>query len=69
MKKISKTIILLSLLGSLNIVQAQKIIVDKNKPEREEWFQSLGLGMFIHWSVDVQVGAIISHNVAASSTG
>ena len=67
MKKLSKITLLLTLLGSLNIVQAQKIIVDKNKPEREVWFQSLGLGMFIHWSVDVQVGAIISHNVAASS--
>lgn len=48
-------------------IQAQQIIVDKNKPERKEWFQSLAFGMFIHWSIDVQLGGIISHNVAASS--
>lgn len=23
-----------------------------NKPERLEWFRDLGLGLFIHWSVD-----------------
>ena len=27
----------------------------------------LGLGMFIHWSVDVQVGAVISHSMAGAS--
>lgn len=38
-----------------------------NKPEREQWFMDMGLGMFIHWSVDVQVGAVISHSMAAAS--
>ena len=41
----------------------QKITIDRNKPDRMEWFGDLGFGMFIHWSVDVQLGAIISHNV------
>jgi alpha-L-fucosidase len=45
----------------------QKIIIDKNKPERKEWFQDMGFGMFIHWSVDVQLGSDISHNLAVSS--
>jgi alpha-L-fucosidase len=55
------------LTGFFTFNHAQSIIVDKNKPEREEWFQSLGFGMFIHWSVDVQIGGIISHNLAGSS--
>jgi alpha-L-fucosidase len=43
---------------------AQKIA---NTPEKEKWFMDLGLGMFIHWSVDVQVGAVISHSMAGAS--
>ena len=46
---------------------AQKIIIDKNKAERKEWFQDMGFGMFIHWTVDVQLGGDISHSLAASS--
>ena len=45
----------------------QKITIDRNQPDRKEWFRDLGFGMFIHWSVDVQLGAIISHNVAVGS--
>lgn len=48
-------------------LSAQRIIIDRNKPEREEWFRDMGFGMFIHWSVDVQLGAIISHNAAVGS--
>jgi alpha-L-fucosidase len=62
-----KLILVFIAFGFLSVAEAQTITIDKNKPEREEWFQSLGFGMFIHWSVDVQIGAIISHNVAASS--
>ena len=38
-----------------------------NKPEKEQWFMDMGLGMFIHWSVDVQLGAVISHSMAGAS--
>jgi len=38
-----------------------------NDPAKEQWFMDLGLGMFIHWSVDVQVGAVISHSMAGAS--
>ncbi|HOB74716.1 MAG TPA: alpha-L-fucosidase [Phycisphaerae bacterium] len=38
-----------------------------NKPERIAWFQTLGLGMFIHWSLDSQLGVVISHSMAAAS--
>ena len=38
-----------------------------NKPERVEWFQDLSLGMFIHWSVDCQLGVVISHSLVGAS--
>ena len=60
-------ILAMALLSLISVCQAQKITIDKNKPERKEWFQNLGFGMFIHWSIDVQLGAIISHNVAVGS--
>ena len=38
-----------------------------NDPARLEWFKDLGLGMFIHWSVDSQYGSVISHSMAGAS--
>ncbi len=48
-------------------VYSQRITIDKNKPERKEWFRDLAFGMFIHWNIDVTYGAVISHSLAASS--
>ncbi|MCL4695390.1 MAG: alpha-L-fucosidase, partial [Candidatus Hydrogenedentes bacterium] len=39
----------------------------RNLPEREEWFSDLGVGLFIHWSVDSQLGSVISHSLVGSS--
>ncbi len=38
-----------------------------NKPERLQWFQNQGLGLFIHFGVDVQLGSVISHSLAGAS--
>lgn len=38
-----------------------------NKPQRLEWFQDQALGMFIHWSVDSQLGSVISHSMVGAS--
>ena len=38
-----------------------------NKPERLEWFKNLGFGMFIHFSLDSQLGIVISHSMAGAS--
>lgn len=38
-----------------------------NQPQRLEWFRDLGFGMFIHWGVDVNLGAVISHSLAGAS--
>jgi alpha-L-fucosidase len=38
-----------------------------NKPERLEWFRDQGFGIFIHWSVDSQLGVAISHSLVDAS--
>ena len=38
-----------------------------NKPDRTEWFRDQGFGLFIHWSVDSQLGVTISHSLVGSS--
>src|SRR5262249_45210688 len=39
-----------------------------NKPDLVEWFRDQGFGLFIHWSVDSQLGVVISHSLAGAST-
>ena len=38
-----------------------------NKPQRTEWFIDQALGMFVHWSVDSQLGSVISHSMVGAS--
>lgn len=38
-----------------------------NKPDRVEWFRDQGFGLFIHWSVDSQLGVGISHSLVGAS--
>ena len=38
-----------------------------NKPDRIEWFRDQGFGLFIHWSVDSQLGVVISHSMVGAS--
>ncbi len=38
-----------------------------NRPARNAWFRDLGFGLFVHWSVDVQLGTVISHSLVGSS--
>lgn len=42
------------------------LAIAENKPERLEWFRDLGFGMFVHWSVDSQIGSVISHSMVAA---
>ncbi|MCK4748668.1 MAG: alpha-L-fucosidase, partial [Bacteroidales bacterium] len=58
--KTSLTILSLALLFTIGL-SAQ------NKPEREKWLQDAGFGMFIHWSMDVQLGTVISHSLVGAS--
>ncbi|MBN1342053.1 MAG: alpha-L-fucosidase [Phycisphaerae bacterium] len=38
-----------------------------NKEDRVEWFRDLGFGLFIHWSLDSQIGSVISHSLVGAS--
>lgn len=38
-----------------------------NRPERLELLQDAGLGLFIHWGVDSQIGTVISHSLVGAS--
>ena len=38
-----------------------------NQPKRIEWFRDQGFGIFIHWSVDSQLGTVISHSLVDAS--
>lgn len=37
-----------------------------NRPERLEWLQDAGFGLFVHWSLDSQVGSVISHSLVGA---
>jgi alpha-L-fucosidase len=41
-------------------------VADGNRKERLEWFRDLGFGMFVHWSVDSQIGSVISHSLVGA---
>lgn len=62
----SCVILLLFVLSSAVYAQEESPL-NHNKPEREEWFAGLGFGMFIHWSMDVQLGMVISHSMVGAS--
>jgi len=49
------------------LVEDQSGQSNLNKPEREEWLMDYGFGIFIHWSVDSQLGTVISHSLAGAS--
>ncbi len=51
-------------LSRLTLIASQKL---DNRPERLEWLQDAGFGMFVHWSLDSQIGSVISHSMAGAS--
>ena len=53
----------LILLVSCGLLSAQT----ENHADRVEWFRDQGFGLFIHWSVDSQLGAVISHSLVGAS--
>jgi alpha-L-fucosidase len=52
--------LLVLILALAPLLQAQ------NDPERIEWFRDLGFGLFLHWSIDSQVGSVISHSLVGA---
>jgi alpha-L-fucosidase len=58
---------LICLSGPLAAVPPQALGKFRNDPAREQEFIDWGMGMFIHWSVDVELGSVISHSLVGSS--
>lgn len=54
----------LVLIESNPVAQAS---ADGNAADRVEWFRDLGLGLFIHWSIDTQLGSDVSHPLVGAS--
>ena len=72
MKNKFKALLILAIITCAphNYISAQEEkVLNLNKPEREKWFSDLGFGMFIHWSMDVQLGTVISHSMVGASEG
>src|SRR3989339_2219076 len=67
----SRFVILVSVFAMLivsgNSSAQNKTDTGGNKPERAEWFSDLGIGMFIHWSMESQIGVEIGHSLAGAS--
>ena len=38
-----------------------------NDPARTDWFMDQALGLFVHWSVDSQLGSVISHSLVGAA--
>ncbi len=64
-QKISALLVIFVLSSAVYAQEASPL--NLNKPEREKWFTELGFGMFIHWSMDVQLGMVISHSMVGAS--
>lgn len=60
-----KSFTLIALFAWCVVFAQQKQVT--NKPERVNWYQDLGFGLFIHWNVDASLGAVISHSMSGAS--
>jgi alpha-L-fucosidase len=59
----------MSTLGQHDVVKdGEASDYNLNKPEREEWLRNSAAGLFIHFSVDAQLGIVISHSLVGAST-
>ena len=70
MRVIIKTLLLGVTLLSLSLQANAMGKFDSKKPnkkDREEEFIDWGLGMFVHWSFDSQLGSVISHSMRYAS--
>lgn len=52
--------------GDMAVDDTQASAQSGNKPKRVEHFRNLGLGLFIHWAHDAQLGLVISHSLVGA---
>ncbi len=67
MKRVLRVCVPLLSLALLGCGYASAQPAPANRPDRLEWFRDLGFGMFIHWSLDSQLGSVISHSMVGAS--
>jgi len=66
--KLSVVLVVFALGGGTSALDAAEGMArDQNDPARVEWFRDLGFGLFVHWSVDGQLGSVISHSMPGAS--
>jgi alpha-L-fucosidase len=53
--------------GASAFAQPDPTAGSRNQADRLEWFRDQGFGLFIHWSVDGQLGTVISHSLVGAS--
>src|ERR1041385_5041652 len=53
--------------GTFSTFAQKSEITGTNRAERLEWFRDQGFGLFIHWSVDSQLGVVISHSLVGAN--
>ena len=71
MKKILEYIFIVSLLVMMHATKSHAQAESSkgevvNDQQREEEFMDWGLGMFVHWSLDSQLGSVISHSMVGA---
>jgi hypothetical protein len=49
------------------VAQDDPTVGSRNQSDRLEWFRDQGFGLFIHWSMDGQLGVVISHSLVGAS--
>ena len=50
-----------------NTLASKEEMISRNRPEDLEWLRDAGMGLVIHWSLDSQLGCVISHSLVGSS--
>lgn len=64
----SRTMFLILLISTTTFAQRPDTMQPPfNDTERAEEFMDWGLGMFVHWSMDSQLGSVISHSMVGAS--
>jgi alpha-L-fucosidase len=53
-------------IGMTLVLASSLLTAAGNKPDRLEWFRDQGFGLFIHWSLDSQLGSVISHSMVGA---
>jgi len=69
-KYLCKFVPLLLILGGMLTFPVKQVKSQEklgNQPARLEWLKDAGLGLFIHWGIDSQIGTVISHSLVGAS--